>query len=164
MMSGSIVESPAKKMMRKAGLVLYLLYIGALVYFLFFADWYDHAPGMQWEHRVNVMPFLEIRRSCRLIFERHVEGASLNLFGNVVGFLPVGFLPPVITRTMRKFHRVLLHGLFVSLIVELIQLITRAGRCDVDDVILNTTGCALGYLIFLIVDHVRIRAMSMRKP
>ena len=39
----------------------------------------------------------------------------------------------------------------VSLAVELIQLVTRVGSCDVDDMILNTLGGMLGFFCFKIV-------------
>jgi len=39
--------------------------------------------------------------------------------------------------------------------VEVIQLITKVGCFDVDDMILNTAGAALGYLLFFICDHLR---------
>jgi glycopeptide antibiotics resistance protein len=35
-----------------------------------------------------------------------------------------------------------------SLLVELIQLISKVGSCDVDDILLNTLGGVIGYLLF----------------
>ncbi len=39
----------------------------------------------------------------------------------------------------------------MSLLVELIQLVTRVGSCDVDDMILNTLGGMIGCLCFKIL-------------
>ena len=50
---------------------------------------------------------------------------------------------------------ILLAGYGRSVTVEVIQLITKVGCCDVDDMILNTAGAALGYLLFFICDHLR---------
>ena len=39
-------------------------------------------------------------------------------------------------------------GFELSLMVELSQLILKVGSCDVDDVLLNTLGCCLGYGLY----------------
>jgi glycopeptide antibiotics resistance protein len=43
----------------------------------------------------------------------------------------------------------------VSSCVEYTQYVLRAGCCDVDDVILNTLGAFLGYILFLALDSLR---------
>ena len=78
-----------------------------------------------------------------------------NLFGNVIGFLPFGFILPVILDKMRSGWLIVLAGFGLSVTVEVIQLITKVGCFDVDDMILNTAGAALGYLLFVICDHLR---------
>jgi len=39
----------------------------------------------------------------------------------------------------------------LSLLVELIQLVTKVGSFDVDDIILNTIGGAIGYIVYKVV-------------
>ena len=78
-----------------------------------------------------------------------------NVFGNVLGFVPYGFILPVITGKMRNGFFIILSGFVISLTIEVIQLITKVGCFDVDDMILNTAGAALGYLLFFICDHLR---------
>ena len=41
-------------------------------------------------------------------------------------------------------------GFMVSLLVETVQLITKVGCFDVDDLFLNTVGVMLGYLCYYI--------------
>ena len=43
----------------------------------------------------------------------------------------------------------------MSLLVETIQLVTKVGSFDVDDMMLNTLGAFLGYVIFKICDKMR---------
>ena len=145
-----------KRQVRRLGLILFTAYVSALVYFLFFADWFDHSVGAHWTYSYNYVPFQEIRRFGRLWRNRHTASAFLNLFGNVIGFLPFGFFLPVITRKLRNGPFVVLMAFCVSLGVELIQLVLKAGCCDVDDVILNTFGAAAGYWIFLLADRIRL--------
>ena len=49
----------------------------------------------------------------------------------------------------------LLLGFLLSLGVEVVQLLTRVGTFDVDDVLLNTIGVALGYVVYLIEHYIR---------
>ena len=64
-------------------------------------------------------------------------------------------LLPVILDKMRSGWLIVLAGFGLSVTVEVIQLITKVGCFDVDDMILNTAGAALGYLLFFICDHLR---------
>ena len=78
-----------------------------------------------------------------------------NVFGNVLGFVPYGFILPVITGKMRNSFFIILSGFVISLTIEVIQLITKVGCFDVDDMILNTLGAALGYGIYAVCDRIR---------
>ena len=144
-----------KKKLRKAGLLLFLLYMGILLYFLFFADWYNHAPGSHTGYSYNLIPFREIMRFIKARNKLGFRSVFLNLGGNIIGFLPFGFFLPVITRKLRRAWLVIPLGFLTSATVECIQLVTRTGTFDVDDMSLNTAGAALGYLIFIICDAVR---------
>ena len=80
----------------------------------------------------------------------------LNLFGNIIGFAPLGFLLPSFSRRCRRYwYNTIMAGYLLSFAVELIQLVFRAGSCDVDDIILNTLGTAVGYFSFLLVQRRR---------
>ncbi len=137
-----------KKLIRRTGQILFLLYLAVLVYFLFFADWYDHTPGSHWEYHVNLIPFREIRRFWRARHLLPPRAVFLNLLGNVAGFVPFGFFLPVISGKLSRPAAVILSALLVSAVVEAVQLVTRTGCFDVDDIILNTVGAAVGYLIY----------------
>ncbi len=67
-----------------------------------------------------------------------------NLLGNIVLFLPIGFLFPAVT-DWKKLWRTVAAGIGFSLLIETIQLITSRGCFDFDDVILNSLGCVIGY-------------------
>ena len=75
----------------------------------------------------------------------------LNLGGNILAFVPFGLFFPLLSRKNRGFWKVALISFEVSLLVELIQLVTRVGSCDVDDMILNTLGGMIGHLCFKIL-------------
>ena len=68
---------------------------------------------------------------------------------NVIFFIPLGFsLPFVLKKSQMK--RIVICGLLISLFVEVVQpFIGRDGT--ISDVICNTLGAALGYLLYLLM-------------
>ena len=129
-----------KKHIQRVSGVLFFLYLAVLIYFLFFADEYGRTPSV--EMRYNLVPFVEIRR---FLVYRKVLGfraVFLNVYGNIIGFLPA------MHRYFRRAYRTVSVSFLFSCGIELTQLVTRRGSCDVDDVILNTLGGLLGYLLF----------------
>lgn len=101
---------------------------------------------------INIIPFKTIRQYINLlIYQRNVyliPNAFINLFGNIAAFVPLGFLMPCLWRKLQSFKKVFLYSGSVIFIIELIQLFTLRGNCDIDDIILNLFGVILGYFIF----------------
>lgn len=149
-----------KKIFRAVGKVLFLLYVVFLIYFLFLAEWYGRT-GISEEYRYNLELFREIKR---FIIYREQLGAFAvfaNLAGNILIFVPYGFFISVASRE-RGFFKTLFFSMGLSLCVEIIQLFTRVGSFDVDDILLNTIGGVLGYIVFLICNGIR-RKHDVRK-
>ena len=69
---------------------------------------------------------------------------------NVVFFVPVGLLLSCVSRRL-KWWMVLLSGFGISISVEALQYIFHKGFSEVDAVIHNTLGCAIGILIVAII-------------
>ncbi|MER5274867.1 VanZ family protein [Streptomyces sp. NPDC002809] len=68
--------------------------------------------------------------------------------GNLVLGMPFGILLPVLVPRRLRMIRMVLLTVLVIVVVELVQGALVAGRAfDIDDVILNTTGALLGYLL-----------------
>ena len=139
--------------LRAFGKVLFLLYVGFLIYFLFLAEWYGRT-GVSEEYRYNLELFREIKR---FIIYRDQLGAFAvfaNLAGNILIFVPYGFFISIASRS-RGFFKTLFFSMGLSLCVEITQLFSRVGSFDVDDILLNTVGGVVGYIIFLICNAIR---------
>ncbi|MDR3069764.1 MAG: VanZ family protein [Propionibacteriaceae bacterium] len=67
------------------------------------------------------------------------------LAGNLVGFLPLGFFLPALFSRQRKFPVLLITVMLAVATLELAQVTTMRGSLDIDDIILNTTGAAIGF-------------------
>lgn len=137
----------------KHGLVLLIIYLNLLTYFLFFAEAMGRTPDTR-GYAYNLVLFKEIRR---FIVYRDILGykaVMLNIVGNVVAFMPFGFIVPEVWDKMNHWYSIMFQGFLFSLCIELIQLVSRVGSFDVDDLLLNTIGALLGYLAFVVAKGV----------
>ena len=114
----------------------------------YFAHEYKRYTVKQgWKH-ANLTPFVTIR----LFSSNRVssEYSYKNIGGNIIGFIPLGVLLPVLFPFLRKCWRLTLIVFCLSLSFETFQLLTGVGVFDVDDLILNTTGGLIGYVFYVI--------------
>ena len=137
--------------------VLFLIYMALLFYLLFFAESAGR-KAISGEYHYNFIPFETVRLYLTYGDLVGSDAVIWNLYGNVIGFLPFGFFLPIVLRRCRKFWITVLLTAVFSAAVELLQLVTKVGSCDIDDLILNTIGGALGYLLFLM--FIRIKAYA----
>ncbi|MFJ8428319.1 VanZ family protein [Streptomyces sp. NPDC094021] len=88
-------------------------------------------------------------RSIRAYLDQpDLRDAIKQIGGNILLGVPFGILVPVLAPGARGIWRVLLLTATVMLLVEMAQGALVTGRAfDVDDVILNTSGALLGYLL-----------------
>ena len=96
------MKKETKHIIRTLGTILFILYVLALIYFLFFSEEYGRAAMEERQYRYNLIPFVEIRRFWVYRKQLGLMAVVTNLFGNVIGFLPFGFILPVILDKMRK--------------------------------------------------------------
>ncbi|AJD89630.1 hypothetical protein JMA_03130 [Jeotgalibacillus malaysiensis] len=83
-----------------------------------------------------------------------------NLAGNVIGFMPFGFLLPLLLEKFQSFKKVVIATFLLSFGYELIQSIFRLGSFDVDDLLLNTLGGGAGYLILKLLLMVKYKTVA----
>lgn len=76
--------------------------------------------------------------------------ALKNILGNIIPFVPMGFLIPMAFPFQRSLIKTMVSCLFLILSIEILQLIFYLGTFDVDDIILNSLSCFIGYMIFIV--------------
>lgn len=113
--------------------VLFTLWVVLFPMNIVFYDWFGTS---------NFVPFRSITQ---LITQTPTRTALENVGGNLILFVPFGVLVPLLFVRVRSLRGVVWRAGVVSLLIEAIQTITRARATDVDDVILNVTGAAIGY-------------------
>jgi glycopeptide antibiotics resistance protein len=70
------------------------------------------------------------------------------LIANILLFVPFGFLLPHNLRLFRKFWLSCSAGIVFSLLIEIIQYVTKHGIFDIDDIFNNIIGTIIGYSLF----------------
>lgn len=148
-----------KDKFRKQGLYgMFIIYLVAIFTLLFLAGTFrvHYSNGMDpfskvhFENAANLVPF----ESVKLYFD-HISSMPgsfmINIVGNLVIFAPMGFFVTLLFND--KIKNVAVMTLFMILlvsIVEFLQFVFFVGSADIDDVILNTIGAVVIYLIMKI--------------
>ncbi|MFD1736315.1 VanZ family protein [Bacillus salitolerans] len=114
-----------------------------LMYLLFLSSYRQSVYGTL---AYNVIPFKSISD-----YIMHFNGFGWrlltdNFFGNIFAFVPFGFFIAYFIE--KQFLKVVGLSFFFSFAIEVTQVLIRAGAFDVDDIVLNTTGGVIGFLIF----------------
>ncbi|HUS10297.1 MAG TPA: VanZ family protein [Pyrinomonadaceae bacterium] len=104
---------------------------------------------------INLMPLQYSFKCFELARKRHPDlmGFCLrNTFGNILLFVPLGILLPFVSWRFQSLKRLLLLALCASLMIETIQFVMRfvgsPRAVDIDDVIFNTLGACVGFVIY----------------
>ena len=113
--------------------VLYLMFLG------FGRTQYD-------VNIIRIKPFLSTLFFIENTFR--IETIFIVVLGNIIMFIPFGFLGWVFPN-FKKLKSLIFTFISVIIIVEALQYFTRMGVFDVDDIMLNTFGVFIGWLIYV---------------
>lgn len=133
--------------------LLFLVYSALMLWLLFGKRWDggDISFGNTGEN-LNLVPLETIRLYVGLLKnstrESLIRHAIVNLVGNVVMFIPLGWFLPRIWIRLQGLFKTLLLSFGLICLVELVQYVTALGSCDVDDLMLNLLGVYFGYGIW----------------
>lgn len=118
-----------------------LVWIATCVFLMLFYTVIGRTPkdGLD----VHLMPFWSVGA----IRDGYVETLYEKCY-NVLFFIPLGGLCGFFFKERTVLFS-MISGVATSVIIELLQLITRTGTCETDDVICNALGCLMGVLIAL---------------
>lgn len=84
------------------------------------------------------------------------DGFSLGFILNIILFIPLGFLCPIISKSYQCIKNTFLIGSGLSLSIEIVQLFTLYRATDIDDLITNVAGTLVGYLGFWLIHKLAI--------
>jgi glycopeptide antibiotics resistance protein len=143
-------------------LLFFVLYIAGLASQTIIPQWYMGIVSDTGEFyfiinlsneisKVNLIPFNTLYQ---YFYEANTRVADwndvsiLNITANLLLFSPIGFFVPLIWTKCNSLKKVTSIGLTVTIFIELIQLFIGRST-DIDDVILNSLGIMMGYMVLL---------------
>ena len=148
------------EIMKWAFLSLFILYIYFLITLVLF-DGYFGRKGFSdlsyyditqiKEHAQNNLNHIPFKTIFHFFSDETGNRAFVvNIIGNLAAFAPFGFFIPLLFRKVNNSLKLVLSVSLIVIVVELLQLILLTGSCDIDDVILNTLGAYIVYVILKI--------------
>ena len=132
--------------------IIFVVYICFMIWLLFFYNRSPYFSALSYfdtlKGSINLRPFSTVSRYVTAIKNgRVIDIALVNLIGNILIFIPLGILLPSLWKQLDTLLHCTIACFGLILMVEITQLFTTRGSCDVDDLILNLTGCLIGYAI-----------------
>ena len=130
--------------MQCAAAILLSLYIVVLLYFTVTGR-YSHE---EYEYKINFFT------SYRWFFKYNGEQVLRQLLINFVMLMPVGFLLSVVINAKHKYLITMALSLLLTVFIETMQLITKCGSFEIDDIINNFVGAVIGMLIYMLLNKI----------
>ncbi len=134
---------------------LFVVYCAVMLWLLFgrSQSWVSGVPYRQLlEGNINLTPLLTIRNYYSVVMQGtdnpYFIHCVINLLGNVLLFIPAGWLLPKVFPFQRNFFRFFVTCTGLIFLVETVQLFTLLGSFDIDDLILNLTGMIIGFIVY----------------
>lgn len=137
---GAIRKWESDKVIRIHSLGLYVSYTATLLVLTFIAR-EKRTDGL-----IYLIPFENFAMIIKNGYPWYYDNIVRNTVINAVLFVPLGVLGAEILR--KKIALAVIGGFTISLVIELMQLVTQLGVFDVDDLLFNTLGTLLGIGLF----------------
>ena len=102
------------------------------------------AFGPEYDSPNNFVPFASINE---LLNHFYYMVPLKNILGNIILFMPLGFILVLKFKRLNNLVSVVLVGILSSILIEVIQLSLPNRAFDIDDIILNTLGTMIGFLL-----------------
>lgn len=134
--------------------ILFIIYCVVMLWLLFVRTPFDIKVSYWTRIKMNIrpMPFHTISHYMHLLNDKTNQliwfDAIINLFGNIANFIPLGIFLPYFWEKLQSLKWFLLCFSSIIIIIEVTQLFTLRGICDIDDLILNVFGGVIGYLAY----------------
>jgi len=124
--------------------ILFLMYSCLMLWEVFIGPYRSHSNV----RRYNLYPFKTIAEFILNADHYSSETIFINLTANIITFVPLGFFTSLFFKKLKKLTPMLLTSIIIITIIELGQFILRVGVLDIDDIILNTIGCIIGFIFY----------------
>ena len=129
---------------------IYRIFIFPYTIFLLYLMFLGFGREQHEANIVRLLPFVST-----ILFVQNTtpwENIIINLFGNIIMFIPFGFLGWLNAKYF-SLKKLIVDFLSALIIVEALQYLTRLGVFDIDDLALNSLGVWIGFQMRKFIDH-----------
>ncbi|MBO0476910.1 VanZ family protein [Vagococcus sp. DIV0080] len=105
-----------------------------------------NVQGTIFDPNINLIPF--------------IGGVGISDYLNIVMFIPLGIILPLMWTKYDDFKQTVRYGFYVSLLIEISQLFVRSRATDVNDLIMNTLGAVIGWLIYKLFSRLILKQIT----
>ncbi|WHY21700.1 VanZ family protein [Paenibacillus sp. G2S3] len=139
--------------------VVLTLYSATVIYWMFIGFGREVHTGGPLQY--NLVPFRTVSLYFNLDNGLSLINRLVNLLGNVVVFIPFGFLSPLVKTRPISWPRISLYAVPCILLLECLQMLLHVGSFDIDDLLLNMLGVWTGYGLFRVISFRRNKEGEM---
>ena len=126
-----------------------LPFIALLAAYLGVVLWLTLRAGPGSSSPAYFVPFVDTWSQIRDTGDHSALG---EVVGNILLFIPLGYLLPAALRPLRRINATVLAGLAITISIELLQWLLIEGRSpSIDDVIYNTIGTGIGATLYVLL-------------
>lgn len=134
------------------GFIFYICFLLWNILFKYVSPINLFSNNRYFSRTLNIIPFNDIL---------HGYFNKLDIFGNIILFIPLGIYINLIVRNSKIFKNIIII-ILTSFAFELFQYIFGIGASDITDIITNTIGGVIGIIIYIIIkmifkDNIKIK-------
>ena len=135
--------------------VLFTLYLLVLleVYLLGIGVFGVYRMGFLHESSANLVPIKNVLTYLIHYNHYNLDTFLYNTVGNMLLFVPLGIFVPYITKNVKQVKQIFYISILCSFTIEVLQVVFQLGNFDVDDLLLNTLGGFIGFLIWKTINR-----------
>ncbi len=151
------------KKLKNKNKIRHIIWTYIFMFYVYLAVYDAAGIGTVWDllgyggidHTINLIPFSS-------------EGCMTYIL-NIIMFMPLGFLLPLIWADYRKLKKTVFVGIGLSFTIEFCQLFCLRAT-DIDDLTMNTLGTAFGFVIWIVFHKIfsksgeKAAAICKREP
>lgn len=144
------------RIFHKSRVILFIIYCLNLIYVLFLDPGFGRhilSDFSSLEEYISYNVNIEPLQTIQLFVDGYKNGVVTletlmrNLLGNLVVFMPFAYLLPYLFKRQRKFIWFFITLILIVFCVEVMQVVLMSGSGDIDDLILNVSGCVFMYVL-----------------
>ncbi|KPU44249.1 VanZ like family protein [Oxobacter pfennigii] len=133
-----------RKEILKLSWVIFFCYSILMLWQVFIGP-YRSSSGIR---RYNLYPFKTIWNYFVNSEQYSFHILFINLAANIVTFIPLGFFMPLLFKGFNSTIIMAVFSAIITIVIESMQFVFNVGVFDIDDIILNTLGCIIGFALY----------------